>query len=166
MSAAPFRILFVCLGNICRSPAAHAVMQAMVEKAGLSQHIQVDSAGTAGWHTGKMPDERMRRAGQTRGYRLDHPARQFLAADLARHDLILAMDRANRRDILAHDPENLFSQKVRLFCEFCTQHEEAEVPDPYYGGPEGFEHVLDLIEDGCRGILQEAKRHLPDGGGS
>ncbi len=160
MPRAPFRLLFVCLGNICRSPAAHAVMQSMVEKAGLTAQIEIDSAGTASWHTGKLPDDRMRLAGQARGYTLDHPARQIQAADLAKHDLVLAMDRENLRNILALDRDRRFADKVRLFCEFCTGHEEQEVPDPYYGGPEGFEHVLDLMEDGCQGILREIQAKL------
>lgn len=135
-------------------------MRSVVEKAGLSAHIEIDSAGTAGWHAGRLPDDRMRRAGQARGYILNHPARQIQAVDLAHYDLILAMDRENQRNILALDRRQQFTDKVRLFCEFCTEHDEQEVPDPYYGGPEGFEHVLDLIEDGSQGILREAKTRL------
>lgn len=160
MPSAPFRLLFVCLGNICRSAAAHAVMSSVVEKAGLSAQIEIDSAGTAGWHMGKLPDDRMRLAGQARGYTLDHAARQIQPADLAHFDLVLAMDRDNQRNILALDRSQQFTKKVRLFCEFCTEHDAQEVPDPYYGGPEGFEHVLDLIEDSCQGILLEAKTRL------
>ena len=160
MPPEPFRLLFVCLGNICRSPAADGVMRDVVEKAGLSARIEIDSAGTEGWHSGKLPDQRMRQAASTRGITLDHRARQFKAADLERFDLILAMDRDNERNIRALDRENRHAAKIRLFCDFCTDHSEREVPDPYYGGPEGFEHVLDLIEDGCEGLLREVKSRL------
>ncbi len=160
MPPEPFRLLFVCLGNICRSPAADGVMRDVVEKSGLSARIEIDSAGTEGWHSGKLPDQRMRQAASTRGLTLDHRARQFKAADLERFDLILAMDRDNERNIRALDRENRHAAKIRLFCDFCTDHAEREVPDPYYGGPEGFEHVLDLIEDGCEGLLREVKARL------
>lgn len=160
MPPEPFRLLFVCLGNICRSPAADGVMRDVVEKAGLSARIEIDSAGTEGWHSGKLPDQRMRQAASTRGITLDHRARQFKAVDLERFDLILAMDRDNERNIRALDRENRHAAKIRLFCDFCTDHAEREVPDPYYGGPEGFEHVLDLIEDGCEGLLREVKSRL------
>jgi protein-tyrosine phosphatase len=160
MPPEPFRLLFVCLGNICRSPAADGVMRDVVEKAGLSARIEIDSAGTEGWHSGKLPDQRMRQAASTRGITLDHRARQFKAVDLERFDLILAMDRDNERNIRALDRENRHAAKIRLFCDFCTDHSEREVPDPYYGGPEGFEHVLDLIEDGCEGLLREVKSRL------
>jgi len=160
MPPEPFRLLFVCLGNICRSPAADGVMRDVVEKAGLASRIEIDSAGTAGWHSGKLPDNRMRQAASARGITLDHRARQFKAVDLERFDLILAMDRDNERNIRALDRENRHAAKIRLFCDFCTDHSEREVPDPYYGGPEGFEHVLDLIEDGCEGLLREVKSRL------
>lgn len=160
MPPEPFRLLFVCLGNICRSPAADGVMRDVVEKAGLSARIEIDSAGTEGWHSGKLPDQRMRQAASTRGITLDHRARQFKAVDLERFDLILAMDRDNERNIRALDRENRHAAKIRLFCDFCTDHSEREVPDPYYGGPEGFEQVLDLIEDGCEGLLREVKSRL------
>jgi protein-tyrosine phosphatase len=160
MPPEPFRLLFVCLGNICRSPAADGVMRDVVEKSGLSARIEIDSAGTEGWHSGKLPDQRMRQAASARGLTLDHRARQFKAADLERFDLILAMDRDNERNIRALDRENRHTAKIRLFCDFCTDHSEREVPDPYYGGPEGFEHVLDLIEDGCEGLLREVKSRL------
>ena len=160
MPQEPFRLLFVCLGNICRSPAADGVMRDVVEKAGLSARIEIDSAGTEGWHSGKLPDQRMRQAASTRGITLDHRARQFKAVDLERFDLILAMDRDNERNIRALDREKRHEDKIRLFCDFCSEHSEREVPDPYYGGPEGFEHVLDLIEDGCEGLLREVKSRL------
>ncbi|WP_395715414.1 low molecular weight protein-tyrosine-phosphatase [Prosthecobacter sp.] len=153
----PFRLLFVCLGNICRSPAAEAVMRALVEAEGLAGSITMRSAGTAGWHSGKLPDQRMRNAGQKRGYNLSSRARQVNENDLLDHDLVLVMDRQNHRDVLSYDSKSQFSEKIRLFCEFCTGHKEEEVPDPYYGGEQGFEHVLDLLEDGCRGVLRHIR---------
>jgi protein-tyrosine phosphatase len=156
----PFRLLFVCLGNICRSPAAEAVMRALVESEGLAENVSIRSAGTAGWHAGKLPDQRMRNAGQNRGYDLSSRARQVTEDDLRLHDLVLVMDRQNLRDVLSYDSKSQFSSKIRLFCEFCADHDEEEVPDPYYGGEQGFEHVLDLLEDGCRGVLRHVRSSL------
>jgi len=153
----PFRLLFICLGNICRSPAAEAVMRKLVRSEGLENAIAIRSAGTAGWHSGKLPDQRMRSAGQNRGYDLSSRARQLSEDELRNHDLVLVMDRQNLRDARSYDPKSQFSSKIRLFCEFCADHNEEEVPDPYYGGEQGFEHVLDLLEDGCRGVLQHIR---------
>lgn len=157
-----FKLLFICLGNICRSPAADGVMHRMVKDAGWQDRIHIDSSGTAGWHAGKHADPRMRKAAAQRGYDLCHLARQVTAADLAEHDIILVMDDQNRRDLRPLDPQGLHDAKVRLFCEFCTQHQDREVPDPYYGGDAGFQHVLDLMEDGCSGILREIQRRLAE----
>jgi protein-tyrosine phosphatase len=151
----PYRILFVCLGNICRSPAAEGVMRSLVEQQGLSEFIEVDSAGTASWHIGKLPDDRMRHAGKRRGYDLCSRARQVQASDLNSFDLILAMDESNLQNLRSLDDSWRGDPKVKGFCDYCSQHEESEVPDPYYGGPEGFEKVLDLLEDGCAGVLKE-----------
>lgn len=154
----PFKLLFVCLGNICRSPAADGVMHRQVMEAGWQDRIHIDSAGTAGWHTGKHADPRMRKAAALRGFELAHLARQVTADDLAGYDLILVMDDQNRRDLRPLDPLRQHDAKIRLFCEFCTRHGDREVPDPYYGGDAGFEHVLDLMEDGCAGVL----RHIQE----
>lgn len=151
--AAPYRLLFVCLGNICRSPAAEGVMRALIESKGYADRVSIRSAGTAGWHAGKLPDQRMRTAAQNRGYDLSSRARQVTENDLSEYDLVLVMDRQNLRDVQSFDRTSQFSSKIRLFCEFCTDHQESEVPDPYYGGEQGFELVLDLLEDGCRGVL-------------
>ena len=153
----PFRVLFVCLGNICRSPAAEGVMRRFVDDAGLADQVHIDSAGTAGWHTGKRADERMRAAALNRGYDLTSRARQVKAPDLRTFDLILAMDQQNLQDLRGLDSEGLHGAKVQLFCDFCTDHAERQVPDPYYGGPEGFEQVLNLLEDGCRNLLAKVK---------
>ncbi|HEY1083969.1 MAG TPA: low molecular weight protein-tyrosine-phosphatase [Prosthecobacter sp.] len=155
-----FKLLFVCLGNICRSPAAEGVMKQVIEDAGLAAEVFIDSAGTAGWHTGKRADDRMRAAANARGLELTSFARQVRDADLADFDLVVVMDQSNHVDLRAFDRQKLHSAKVRLFCEFCTRHEETEVPDPYYGGPEGFEKVLDLLEDGCAGVLAHIRQHL------
>ncbi|MEN3941911.1 low molecular weight protein-tyrosine-phosphatase [Prosthecobacter sp. SYSU 5D2] len=161
MSPAPvFKLLFVCLGNICRSPAAEGVMRRVITEAGLAEQVFIDSAGTAGWHTGKRADQRMMNAATARGFELTSFARQVQDADLGEYDLILVMDRSNQQDLRAFDRESLHAAKVRLFCEFCSLHEESEVPDPYYGGPEGFDKVLDLLEDGCAGILKHIRQHL------
>lgn len=154
----PLRVLFVCMGNICRSPAGEGVLRARLAAAGLANRVTVDSAGTIGYHAGSPPDRRMRAAASRRGYDLDSRARQVTAADLDRFDLILTMDEDNRRDVLALARDDRQRARVRAFCEFCQTHAETEVPDPYYGGDQGFEHVLDLLEDGCAGVIEWARR--------
>ena len=149
------------MGNICRSPAAEGVMIEITRQAGLAGRIRIDSAGTGGWHAGKPADPRMRRAAALRGFDLKSIARQVTSHDLEEHDLILVMDRQNLRDIASFDPEGRFGGKVSLFSEFCTEHDCDTIPDPYCGGPEGFELVLDLLEDGCAGVLRHIKSLLP-----
>jgi protein-tyrosine phosphatase len=155
-----FHLLFVCLGNICRSPAAEGVMRQLVEQAGLTDRIRIDSAGTANWHTGKPADQRMREAAAERGYDLASLARQVAPSDFQTFDLILTMDNQNMHDLGQFDPARQHEAKARLFCEFCTQHKETQVPDPYYGGYAGFHHVIDLLEDGCRNLLRHIQREL------
>ncbi len=155
-----FKLLFVCMGNICRSPAAEGVMRHLVTQAGLDSQIQIDSAGTGGWHTGARADHRMRAAATARGYDLTSMARQVKDTDLEEFDLVLIMDEQNRRDLRAFDRERQHDAKVRFLCEFCTQRTEKEVPDPYYGGEQGFENVLDLLEDGCAGLLRHVQNQL------
>lgn len=153
----PLRVLFVCMGNICRSPAAEGVLRALAEKRGLADRVAVGSAGTIGYHEGDLPDARMRAAALRRGYELRSRARRFAREDFSRHDLIVVMDEDNRRDVLALAADEADRAKVRRFTEFCRAHPGADkVPDPYYGGDEGFERVLDLLEDGCAGLLDEA----------
>ncbi|WP_395752016.1 low molecular weight protein-tyrosine-phosphatase [Prosthecobacter sp.] len=159
--SAPFRLLFVCLGNICRSPAAEGVMRSLIEREGLADRVTIRSAGTGGWHVGKLPDQRMRTAAQNRGYDLSSRARQVTQNDLRDYDLVLVMDNQNMRDIRTYDLSSQFGSKIRLFCEFCSHHKDREVPDPYYGGEQGFELVLDLLEDGCRGVLAHIRSALP-----
>lgn len=149
----PYRLLFVCLGNICRSPAAENVMDHLLRQAGLEQQVLCDSAGTSSYHIGSSPDHRMTAAATNRGIPMQGAARQFQRLDFEQFDLILVMDRSNYRDVLALDPSGRFCDRVRLMCDFCTHHTLKEVPDPYYGGPEGFNQVLDLLEDACAGLL-------------
>ena len=149
------RILFLCMGNICRSPAGHCVFQHMVNQAGLSDQFEIDSAGTIGSHTGSPPDQRMQRSMHLRKIPIIGTARQLKPHDLEYFDLILAMDKENLEDARLLDPSGKFHPKIKLFCDYCTQHDETEVPDPYYGGNSGFEKVLDLIEDGCANLLKQ-----------
>jgi protein-tyrosine phosphatase len=154
----PVRLLFVCLGNICRSPAGENVMRHLVSEAGLSSRFEIDSAGTAGFHTGNDPDLRMQKAARKRGIPMTGSARQVKPADFEEFDWIFAMDRSNYEDLRAVQnrcPNP--TAKLVLFCDLCEKHKESEVPDPYYGGPEGFETVLDLLEDGCSAFLRKWK---------
>lgn len=153
----PYKLLFVCLGNICRSPAAENIMNHLIEQAGLSDRISCDSAGTGGYHIGSPPDRRMAVAAKARGITLQGQAQQFQKSDFEEFDLILAMDRENYQDILSLDPALKYQDKVRLMCDFCTHHTAKEVPDPYYGGPEGFNKVIDLLLDACEGLLQHIR---------
>jgi protein-tyrosine phosphatase len=130
-------------------------MNHLIEQAGLSDSIVCDSAGTGGYHIGSPPDRRMTAAALRRGIKLKGQARQLKKSDFEDFDLILAMDRENYRDILSLDPAGKYRDKVRLMCDFATHHSEREVPDPYYGGSEGFDQVIDLLLDACEGLLQK-----------
>lgn len=154
MTQQPYKLLFVCLGNICRSPAAENLMNHLLEQRGLQDQITCDSAGTSGYHIGNIPDRRMTAAASKRGMTMRGRARQFDRHDFEQFDLILAMDKENYRDILALDPKGQYRDKVRLMCSFCRHHSDQEVPDPYYGGSEGFNYVLDLLSDACEGLLE------------
>ena len=154
------RILFVCMGNICRSPTAEGVMRALLREQGLDGRIELDSAGTGNWHAGDPPDERAVAAARERGIDLDGAARQVTAADFDHFDLIVAMDRDNERALLALAPDKAARAKVRLLREFDPASLAAgdlDVPDPYYGGPRGFERVLDIVTAGCRGLLDDVR---------
>jgi protein-tyrosine phosphatase len=149
------KLLFVCLGNICRSPAAENIMNHLAATSELADSIECDSAGTANYHTGKPPDRRMQAAAANRNIPMQGSARQFTTADFTAFDLILAMDRENYHNILALDPQGRYRDKVKMMCAFATQHPDTEVPDPYYGGAEGFDYVIDLLTDACGGLLSE-----------
>lgn len=153
MSATPYRVLFVCMGNICRSPAADNVFAHLLESLGHHARITCDSAGTINYHAGNPPDHRMSETLEARGIPVQGAARQFQRRDFDDFDLILTMDEDNRRGILSLAKTEDQSAKIRRFTDFCANHDADEVPDPYYGGPEGFELVADMIEDGCAGLL-------------
>ncbi|CAI0544233.1 unnamed protein product [Linum tenue] len=157
----PFSVVFVCLGNICRSPAAEGVFRDIVHKKGLDSKFNIDSAGTINYHEGGPADPRMRAASKKRGVEITSISRPIRPSDFVEFDLILAMDRQNREDILEAFGRWKFREtlpedahkKVKLMCSYCKKHEETEVPDPYYGGAQGFEKVLDLLEDACESLL-------------
>ena len=154
------RVLFVCMGNICRSPTAEGVMRRLVAEAGLEGRIEVDSAGTGGWHAGDPPDVRATAAAARRDVTLDGAARQVRPDDFDEFDLVIAMDRENLRGLLAMAPDEAAAEKIRLLREFDPASAGApdlDVPDPYYGGDRGFETVLDMSEAACRGLLDELR---------
>lgn len=153
-------ICFVCLGNICRSPTAEGVMRHQVDAAGLSDRVEIDSAGTGDWHVGEPPDTRAQTAASARGYDLSAlRARQVGAADFERFDLLLAMDEANLAELRRRCPPQ-FRDKLRLLMAFAPQAPETEVADPYFGGAQGFEQVLDQCEDACRGLLDTLRERV------
>jgi protein-tyrosine phosphatase len=154
------KVLFVCLGNICRSPTAEGVFRAIVDEAGLSDLVNIDSAGTSGWHIGDPPDERGQRAALTRGYDLSQQrARKVGPRDFETFDYIIGMDSRNVADLSAMAPAGT-RDKVSLFLAFAPETGEREIPDPYYGGPDGFDQVLDLVEAASRGLLADIRaRH-------
>ncbi|PIE19474.1 MAG: phosphotyrosine protein phosphatase [Proteobacteria bacterium] len=153
------RVLFVCMGNICRSPTGEGVLRKLVAERGLEDTIEVESAGTIGYHVGELPDPRMREAASGRGYSLDSRARQFDKADFERFDLIVAMDRHNLADIRSLDTAGAHRERVRLLSDFLDESDEwpVDVPDPYYGGPAGFQKVLDMIEAASAQLLATLK---------
>jgi len=151
-------ILFVCLGNICRSPSAEAVMKKLVYADGLKDKIFIDSAGTCNFHEGCSADKRMIQTGNKRGYNLTSISRTFSASnDFKNFDYIVCMDNSNIRNIKKRDFNNEFNDKIFNMTQFCTQYNNTEVPDPYYGGMDGFDFVFDLLEDACNGLLEFIK---------
>lgn len=152
-------VLFVCLGNICRSPTAEAVFYARARSAGVEVHIE--SAGTSGWHIGETPDSRSQAAGRKRGYNFTgQESRKVCMNDFVIFDYILAMDEKNKRDLLSICPAP-YQAKVKLFLEFAPDISARDVPDPYYGGTGGFDHVLDLIEAASDGLIAVIKSQCP-----
>jgi protein-tyrosine phosphatase len=157
------RVLFVCLGNICRSPTAEAVMAQFVAEAALEHAIELDSAGTGAWHVGSPPDERATVAAAARGIAMRGAARQVAVEDFERFDLLLAMDADNHRNLRELAPHAEGAAKVRMLREFDPASATAvtpDVPDPYYGGEDGFDHVLDLVEAACAGLLVELRSDI------
>lgn len=154
------RVLFVCTGNICRSPTAEGVFRRMATEAGLEQRVQAASAGTIGYHAGEPPDPRAQAAARQRGYDLGAiRARRVTREDFDRFDLLVAMDRDHHQTLLELAPEGT-AHKVRLFVDYGSDRAVREVPDPYYGGPQGFEIVLDIVEDASRGLLDALRADI------
>ena len=149
-------VLFVCLGNICRSPAAEAVMTKFAADAGLD--LTIDSAGTSAYHAGERADERMRTHGEKRGFQLLSRSRQVTWADLKNFDLILAMDQSNYQGLQRLAGADAAAHKIKMFCQYCQAQTHDEVPDPYYGGAAGFELVYDILEDGCQGLVDQLQK--------
>jgi protein-tyrosine phosphatase len=156
----PYRIVFVCLGNICRSPMAEFAMRRLVEEQGLTDQVQVRSAGTADYHVGESADPRAAAVLREHGYQPDgHRAAQFVADDFAEADLVLALDGKNAEELRELAPDQEAASRVRLLREFdpAAARDDLDVPDPYYGGDEGFPHVLCLVEAACRGLLESLR---------
>jgi len=154
------KVLFVCLGNICRSPTAEGVFTALIDREGLTDLVIVDSAGTGDWHVGDQPDRRAQAAAKARGYDLSmQRARQIKEMDFWDFDYVIAMDSQNHSDLSMMAPTNA-QDRIRMFLSFAPKEGVTDVPDPYYGGANGFDHVLDLVEAASLGLLQEIrKRH-------
>jgi protein-tyrosine phosphatase len=151
------KVLFVCMGNICRSPTAQGVFESLVAEAQLAEYVLIDSAGTHAYHVGKQPDQRATQAARRRGIDLtSQRARRVETTDFANFDYVLAMDNANLEDLLSICPDE-YQAKVRLILDF-AEGSTTEVPDPYYGGSHGFERVLDLVEEGARGLLDDIRK--------
>ncbi len=144
------------MGNICRSPSGEAVMRKLVKRANLELEIECDSAGTIAYHEGEPADARMKRHAIKRGYRLTSIARRFRDVDFENFDYIIAMDKSNYNDLLSFDYNGKYKNKIFMMTDF-AEGKYSEVPDPYYGGPEGFENVLDILEDSCKGLLNKIR---------
>ncbi len=148
------KILFVCMGNICRSPSGEAVMNGLINENELEDKIICDSAGTIGYHAGEPADKRMQSHAIKRGYNLTSIARQIQYSDFNKFNYIITMDNENYRNVLALDNDNKYQNKIFKMMSFANEYTDTEVPDPYYGGEQGFEYVLDLLEDACSGLLK------------
>ena len=158
MKSGKHTVLFICLGNICRSPAAEGIMKSLVEKEGMSDDFFIDSAAIGSWHIGQLPDSRMRKCGAEHGYRFDSHARQFQKSDFQHFDLIVVMDNENYRAITSMASSQADKDKVVRIADYQTHHREyTTVPDPYYGDYSDFELVIELLEDACQGLLDSIK---------
>lgn len=152
-------LLFICLGNICRSPAAEAIMKKMADDRGMTDRLLIDSAGIGAWHVGQLPDGRMRRHGALHGYAIDSRARQFKREDFDRFDLIAVMDHENEYDISQKARNSTDRAKIICMADFLRNHPNYDtVPDPYYGGDKDFELVIELLEDACATLLEDVNR--------
>ena len=157
------KVMFVCMGNICRSPAAEGIFRSHVRRHGLDENFSIQSSGTGGWHVGSLPDSRMRSAALQRGFKLDSKAQQFVAKHFDEFDLILTMDEHNYQHVkaMAKNPDQL--RKIKKFVSFCRVHSVDEVPDPYHGAADGFELVLDILDDGCSELLAQLEKDVKNG---
>lgn len=149
------RIVFVCLGNICRSPTAEGIMRKLLADAGLDGQVEVDSAGTGAWHVGEPPDPRAADEAERRGFRIGGTARQVAREDFERFDYLVAMDSSNRKNLEKLAPSTEARRKIRMLRDFESG---GDVPDPYYGGDDGFEKVFDICERSCRGLVEQLRR--------
>ena len=154
------KILFVCLGNICRSSSAEEIMRTFIKRAGLEYEIEVDSAGILSYHQGELPDSRMRMHASRRGYELIHRSRPVCTDDFFDFDMIIGMDDRNIQDLKERAPSVETEKKLHGMTSFCRVKQVDYVPDPYYGGASGFENVLDILEDACAGLLDEIRKEL------
>ena len=155
-----YKILFVCLGNICRSPSAHGIMESLIDKNNLSDHFLIDSAGTYAGHSGELPDSRMRAHASKRGYKLTHRSRPVSSQDFEEFDMIIAMDDSNYNNLKRLAPDLESEAKIYRMLDYSQSLDYDHVPDPYYSGAEGFEIVLDLLEDACGNLLKELREDL------
>ncbi len=157
----PIKILFVCLGNICRSPLAHAVFQDLVDKASQTEYFEIESCGIGAWHIGNLPDSRMIAEAAKHGIAMTHPARRLQVMDFEYYDLILPMDLSNLKYLMSKSPDEL-KDKIKLFRSFDPESKDefAEVPDPYYGGADGFSNVYDIVHRSCKNLLEELQEQL------
>ncbi len=162
MKQEKIRILFVCLGNICRSPAAEGIMKKLVIEASLDKRIDVDSAGVAGYHEGELPDSRMREHARNRGYKLDSRSRPVKIDDFYDFDIIIGMDDSNIDALKRKAPDAESLKKIHRMTDFSVKLHHDHVPDPYYGGNSGFELVLDILEDACTGLLNKLTSSIQD----
>lgn len=153
-----YKVLFVCLGNICRSPAGEGIFKKLVKEQGLENQISIDSAGTSGYHNGELPDSRMRQHGARRGYKFDSLSRKFTSEDFYDFDIILVMDDSNYHNVMRLAPDLDSQKKVYRMIEFSQRFGHDHIPDPYYSGADGFELVLDLLEDACEALLNRMKK--------
>lgn len=153
------KLLFICLGNICRSPAAQGIMQHMVDERGLADRYEIDSAGIGAWHVGNLPDSRMRSHGHQHGYTFSHHARQICDADFSRFDYIIVMDEENHKAVTRLQMRCGGGAELCRMADYFTRHPRHHcVPDPYYGGDSDFELAIELIEDGCEGLLNRLEK--------
>jgi protein-tyrosine phosphatase len=160
-SSKPFEICFVCLGNICRSPLAEGVFQTLINDQGLENQIIIHSAGTGGWHVGASPDARMQATARTKGIQLTSRAQQIEVGDIRRFDLVLAMDQSNLETMEYLCSPEMAAKKLRLFRSFDPEADgDLDVPDPYYGGDDGFEHVFQIVHRTCPPILEYVKSQM------